>query len=166
MIQVQFDNTQPGHVQIDLRSNLSMSLDRFAAVFLVLSLIMLLVAVYPLVLGLWPVMVIASLHIGLVGWCFRQAWRGNWVRQTLHFGVETVTIEHLAAKQNWRLEWPVSWLKLITRHDQLGQPRLYLQRQGQAQEIGAFLPSHERMELRDLLNQAMAQRTAWKNNNF
>lgn len=163
MIQVHDDNQESGDLQIALLSNVSMSLDRFFAVFLILSLVMLLVALYPVMLGLWPVMVIAATHVVLVGWCFRQAWRGNWARQTLHFGTETVTITHRTARQYWTLEWPIVWLKLDHQSDHLGQPRLYLQLQGRSQEIGSFLPANERAELGTLLTDALSQRTAWVN---
>ncbi|HEY7906568.1 MAG TPA: DUF2244 domain-containing protein [Wenzhouxiangella sp.] len=161
MIQVHKATDSGTELTIELLSNLSMSLDRFFAVFLVLSAVMLVVALYPLILGLWPVMVIALVHVGLVGWCFRRAWRGNWARQVIHFGPETVTIVHLTADKRWQLEWPVNWLRLAQDLDQQGQPRVYLQRQGLRQEIGEFLPTHERHELRGLIGQALAQRTAW-----
>ncbi len=161
MIQVHNTTNSGTELTIELLSNLSMSLDRFFAVFLVLSAVMLMVALYPLILGLWPVMVIAMVHVALVGWCFRRAWRGNWARQVIHFGPETVTIVHLTAKETWQLEWPVSWLRLSQGLDRQGQPRVYLQRQGQKQEIGEFLPTQERHELQSLMKQALAQRTAW-----
>ena len=146
---------------IELYSNLSMTLDRFFAVFLVISAVTLLISIYPLALGLWPVMVISLIHIVLVGLCFRSAWRGNWVREIIHFDAQTVTIKHLAVNKSWQVEWPVAWLRLGRRADRQGHVRLYLDQHGQKQEIGGFLPSHERDELNGLLTSALARRTAW-----
>lgn len=161
MIQVHEPTDSGAELTIELLSNLSMSLDRFFAVFLVLSAVMLVVALYPLILGLWPVMVIALVHVCFVGCCFRRAWRGNWARQIIHFGSETVTIVHSAASKRWHLEWPVDWLRLSQAVDKQGQPRVYLQRQGLRQEIGGFLPMDERHQLKELMREILAERTAW-----
>jgi len=148
---------------IELYSNLSMSLDRFFAVFLVLSSFILLIALYPLMLGLWPVMVIALFHVVMVGLCFRSAWRGNWAREVIHFGPETVTIEHLEARKRWSLEWPSDWLRVGQKPDGRGELRVWLQRQAQATELGSFLPSEERHELFLLIKTMLADKTAWSN---
>lgn len=161
MIQVHEQLGDTDDITIELLSNLSMTLDRFFAVFLVLSAVMLMVALYPLMLGLWPVMVISVIHVFLVGWCFRRAWRGNWARQIIHFGPETVTIQHATASDRWRLEWSVSWLRLTQALDKQGQARIYLHRQGLKQEIGAFLPTQERQELQHLIKRILSKRTAW-----
>ncbi len=154
--------TEPSDdLTIELYSNLSMSLDRFFAVFLVISAITLLIAIYPLALGLWPVMVISLIHIVLVGLCFRSAWRGNWVREIIHFDAETVTIRHLAANKSWQVQWPVTWLRLAHNADRQGHVRVYLGQHGQNQEIGGFLPAHERSELSGLMKTALAKRTGW-----
>lgn len=146
---------------IELYSNLSMSLDRFAAVFLVLSAIILLIALYPLMLGLWPVMAIAVFHVVIVGYCFRSAWRGNWAREVIHFGPETVTIEHATAKENWSLEWPLAWLRVNQVVDRRGQPRVLLSKEALSTEIGAFLPCAERRELYALMKTELTKKTAW-----
>lgn len=161
MIQVHEQKDARDGVTIELLSNLSMSLDRFFAVFLALSAFMLMIALYPLILGLWPVMAIALVHVCLVGWCFRRAWRGNWARQIIHFGPETVTILHATVSKRWQLEWSVDWLRLTQAIDKQGQPHVYLQRQGLKQEIGEFLPTQERHELKELIREILAQRTAW-----
>lgn len=161
MIEVKTNQDADQDFTVALFSNLSMSLDRFFAVFLVLSAVTLIVAIYPLILGLWPVMAIAVVHILCVGLCFRSAWRGNWARQTLHFGSETVTIEHLAKDERWSIEWPLPWLRLEAKQDRRGHHRLFLAMQGQSKEIGGFLPEQERQALGELLTNTLAQRTAW-----
>ena len=161
MIKVETNQHAGQEFKVALFSNLSMSLDRFFAVFLVLSAVTLMVAMYPLMLGLWPVMAIALIHILCVGLCFRSAWRGNWARQTLHFGAETVTIEHLARDEQWSIEWPLPWLRLVEKQDPRGHHRLFLAMQGQTKEIGGFLPDQERQALGELLTNTLAQRTAW-----
>lgn len=161
MIKTRHNADSEDELTIELYSNLSMSLDRFFAVFLVISAVTLLISIYPLALGLWPVMVISLIHIVLVGLCFRSAWRGNWVREIIHFDAETVTIKHLAARKSWRVQWPVTWLRLARSADRQGHVRLYLGQHGQKQEIGGFLPSHERDELSGLIKTALTQRTGW-----
>lgn len=161
MIQVHKNPSVADEITIELLSNLSMTLDRFFAVFLVLSAVMLMIALYPLMLGLWPVMVIAVIHVCLVGWCFRRAWRGNWARQIIHFGPETVTIQHATASDRWRLEWSVHWLRLTQALDKQGQAHVYLHWQGLKQEIGGFLPTQEREELQQLMKGILSQKTAW-----
>ncbi|MEM7053180.1 MAG: DUF2244 domain-containing protein, partial [Pseudomonadota bacterium] len=66
---------------IELLSNLSLTLDRLAGFFLMLSTVTLLVALWPTVMGYWPIMLVAFIHLAIVGWCFRLAWRGHWARQ-------------------------------------------------------------------------------------
>lgn len=146
---------------IELYSNLSMSLDRFAAVFLVLSAVILLVALYPLMLGLWPVMAIALFHVVMVGYCFRSAWRGNWAREVIHFGPETVTIEHATARENWSVEWPLAWLRVNQVVDRRGQLHVLLRKEALSAEIGSFLPHDERCELYELMKTALTKKTAW-----
>jgi uncharacterized membrane protein len=128
MIKTRHNTDSEDELTIELYSNLSMSLDRFFAVFLVISAVTLL---------------------------------SNWVREIIHFDAETVTIRHLAASKSWRVQWPVTWLRLARSADRQGRVRLYLSQHGQKQEIGGFLPSHERDELSGLIKTALTQRTGW-----
>ena len=161
MIRLKPDSSVEHLETIELYSNLSMSLDRFFAVFLALSGVILLVALYPLILGLWPVMAIALFHILMVGCCFRSAWRGNWAREVIHFGPETVTIEHAAAKENWSLEWPLAWLKVNQVPDRRKGLIVLLRKEALSKEIGAFLPCEERRELYELVRNVLSKKTAW-----
>jgi uncharacterized membrane protein len=146
---------------IDLYSNLSMSLDRFFAVFMVLSAVTLLIAIYPLALGLWPVMIIALIHVVLVGVCFRSAWRGNWARETICFDAENITIRHLAANKSWQVTWPTTWLRIVSITDKHKENRVYLCQHNQKQEIGGFLPQDERKHLEKIMKKTLSERTAW-----
>lgn len=156
------DHSESGdELTIELYSNLSMSLDQFFAVVTVLSIVTLLVAIYPLALGLWPVMIIALIHVAVVGSCFRLAWRGIWARETIYFDAENITVKHLAANKSWQVHWPASWLRVELSRTKNGSTKLYIKQHSQKQEIGEFLPPHERNQVSDLIKSALTQRTAW-----
>lgn len=161
MITVINSNIDDEELTIELCSNLSMSLDNFFAVFLVISAFILIISTYQLSLGLWPVMIISLIHIALVGLCFRSAWRSNWVRETIYFDANTVTIKHLAANNSWKMQWPTTWIRTELSRAKNGSTRLYIKQHDQKQEIGGFLPPNERDELCGLIRTALTQRTGW-----
>jgi len=148
-------------LKLELRSNLSISLDRLMGVFLVLSGFTLLVAVWPMVLGLWPVMLAALIHVVIVGICFRAAWRGNWARECISADQEGVLIEHYDARVKRRQRLPIAWLRVQQETQRLKGPRVYLVERGQRYELGRFLPDSERAELGQLLTRLLAGRSAW-----
>jgi uncharacterized membrane protein len=165
VIEVHDNPENPGFVIIDARANLSMSLERLATVFLGLSAVTLLVALGPLILGLWPILVIALVHLLIVGWCFRLAWRGNWARERLVVGPETLVVEHYALHDQSRKSWPVAWVQVQTDDCFAGDQRIFLACQGQRQQIGAFLPVSERLELAQALKESLRPLTAWSAEN-
>lgn len=148
-------------VKLELRSNLSMSLDRLMGIFLVLSGFTLLVAVWPMVLGLWPVMLAALIHVVIVGVCFRAAWRGNWARQCISADQDGVLIEHYDARVTRRHRLPIAWLRVQMDAQRMKGPRVYLVERGERHELGRFLPDSERAELGQLLKRLLAARSAW-----
>lgn len=87
--------------KIQLRSNLSWSLDRLAGFFLVMSTVTLLVALLPTLMGYWSIMIAAILHVAIVGWCFRLAWRGNWARQSERMEAGKLIQQALAPHSAW-----------------------------------------------------------------
>lgn len=147
--------------QLELRSNLSMSLDRLMAVFLVLSAFTLMIALWPLMLGLWPVMLAALIHVVLVGFCFRAAWRGNWARQRISAEADGLSIEHYDAKITRRTQLPMEWLRVQMDSHRLGGTRVFLVERGHRHEVGRFLPDSERAELGPLLKRLLTPRSAW-----
>lgn len=158
-------STQEGRAQsIEVLSNLSLTLDRLAGFFLVLSTVTLLVALWPTVMGYWPIMVMALIHLAIVGACFRIAWRGNWMRQTVRIDSETVRIELRTAREHRQIEWPASWVRVeVGRAGR--EPRVDLCLHGRRIEIGHFVPADERLQAAELLREALAAYSAWDNTN-
>jgi uncharacterized membrane protein len=161
VIEVHENPEHPDFVIIDAKSNLSMSLDRLAAVFLGLSAVTLLVALGPLFVGLWPILVIAIVHLSIVGWCLRLAWRENWARERLAVGPEWLTVEHFDLRNRARNQWPVAWVRVQTEPSRLDDVRVYLDCKGRRQQIGAFLPTSERLELAQALTKSLQPLSAW-----
>ena len=147
---------------IEARSNLSMTLDRLTVVFLGISAVTLVVAMGPVLVGLWPVLVVAVVHLVIVGVCFRSAWRGNWARELFSIGPEMVRLEHYESRRCESKEWPAAWVRVQTERRPLGDRRIYLSCQGERQQIGAFLPVSERVELAEILNQRLQPISAWR----
>jgi len=141
-------------------SNLSISLTRLFLIFAVLSVITLGIAVALAFWGFWPILIFAFVHLFAVGWCFRLAWRGNWARQRILIGPDTMTVEETALKHHQRVEWPTPWVRVEIRRSR-GEPRVYLTQSGESIEVGAFLPPAERWELAEALRQGLGPYSAW-----
>ena len=165
MIAVFDSPDRSGRSRIDVRSNLSISLDRLAGIFLGLSAVTLLVALGPLIMGLWVIMAIALVHLLIVGWCFRLAWRGNWAREHLAIGPRELTVEHYTAGSRSLTRWPVAWVRVDVEPGRLGEKRIYLSCQGRRQQLGGFLPISERLELAQMLNDRLRPWSAWGGTN-
>ncbi|MDZ7789959.1 MAG: DUF2244 domain-containing protein [Xanthomonadales bacterium] len=140
---------------IEARSNLSMSLDRLAAVFLGLSAVTLLVALGPLLLGFWPIMAAAVLHLLMVGWCMRLAWRGNWVRERMRIDSDSLTIEHFDVRRRSRSQWPSAWVQVQVENRPMGDRRVVVACHGRRQVIGEFLPTGEKLALAGALKESL-----------
>lgn len=143
------------HSVIEARSNLSMSLDRLAAVFLGLSAVTLLVALGPLLLGFWPIMLAAFVHLLIVGWCMRLAWRGNWARERMEIGRDVMTIDHFDARRKTHSEWPSPWVRVEVEEQRMGERRIVVSCHGRRQVIGEFLPTVEKLALADALKESL-----------
>ncbi len=163
MIEVHHSRTSDVPTVIEVRSNLSMTLDRLAAVFLGLSAIVLLVALCPTIMGYWPVMLAAVMHLILLGWCLRLAWRGNWVRERVLIGHKEVVIEHFDVRRQSRSSWPTSWLRVEIESRPMGERQVVVTCQGRRQVIGSFLPVQEREKLARVLKDSLRPRSAWSN---
>lgn len=147
---------------IEVRSNLSMSLDRLAAVFGGLCALTLAVVAWPVLMGLWPILLVALIHLAAVGWCFRLAWRGNWVRERLEIGRDRLVIEQFRLGHRSRRDWPVAWAQVQRGKGRFADLHVYVSNRGERQEVGAFLPVNERVELARMLENALWPRTAWR----
>lgn len=146
--------------RLELLSNLSLSFDRLAVVFLALSAVTLVVALLPTLMGFWPILVIAVIHLAIVGWCFRLAWRGYWRRQALSISGESVSLIDCSARGTTKQRWPAAWVRVDV--DRRGtEPRLFLAMHGERVELGDFVPPEERLEAAEWLRQALIPRSAW-----
>lgn len=146
--------------RIELLSNLSLTFDRLAGVFLLLSAVTLVVALLPTLMGYWPILVIAVVHLAIVGWCFRLAWRGYWRRQALSVSDDAVRLIDVSARGTIEQSWPAAWVRIDV--DRRGSdPRLFLAMHGERVEVGAFVPPEERLEAAEWLRQALMPRSGW-----
>jgi uncharacterized membrane protein len=161
MIVVSRNPDNPEFEVVELKSNLSISLDRLVAVFLGLSTVTLLVAVGPLILGLWPVMVVALVHLIAVGICLRTAWRGHWVRERIQIGPGALRVDRYSTRGATSAEWPLAWVRVNVEKCSLGEKRVYLACQGRHQELGAFLPVEERLTAAEEINHRIRPLSAW-----
>jgi uncharacterized membrane protein len=166
MIDVSPNPDHPDFEIVELRSNLSISLDRLFFVFLGLSTITLLVAIGPLIVGLWPVMVVAILHLVAVGLCLRLAWRGHWAREQILIGPETLEFHRFLSDNEQRGQFPLAWVRVVVETGRFGDRRIYLACQGQRQEMGAFLPVDERLEAAKEMNERIRPLSAWSHKNL
>jgi len=156
-------DTEMSATRIEVLSNLSLTLDRLAGVFLLLSGATLLVALLPTLLGYWPIMVIAVIHLTIVGWCFRLAWRGNWARQEITIDADRVrVVSRTARSEGWR-DWPTGWVRLRQTSTH-GEPQILLGLGGQEVEIGRFVPAGERVEAATRIMRALQPHSAWSRN--
>ena len=147
--------------RIEVLSNLSLTLDRLAGFFLVLSTVTLTVALLPTLLGYWPIMAIAIVHLAIVGWCFRVAWRGHWARQDITVDPDRLRVDFRTARGVEQHELPTAWVRVEQRSAR-GEPRVYLALHGKRIEIGSFVPAEERIEAARCINRALEPHSAWK----
>jgi len=149
--------------RIQVLSNLSLTLDRLAGFFLALSAVTLTVALLPTLLGYWPIMVIAIVHLVVVGWCLRIAWRGHWARQDITVDPNRVRVDFRTARGVEHHELPTEWVWLEQRSAH-GEPRIYLVLHGKRIEIGSFVPADERIEAARTIIRALEPHSAWQVN--
>jgi len=146
--------------RIEVLSNLSLTLDSLAFVFLGLSAVTLTVALLPTLLGYWPIMAIAIVHLLVVGWCFRIAWRGHWARQDITVDCDIVQVDLRTAKGLQRQRLAASWAKVEKRFVR-GEPRVFVALHGTQIEIGSFVPAEERIEAANSITRALEPFSAW-----
>jgi uncharacterized membrane protein len=162
MIALQETEKSTDSFVIEALSNVSITLDKLMAVFAALCLVTLLVVAWPVVLGLWPVLVVALLHLVAVGWCLRSAWRRNWARERIWIEGDKLVVEHFRAGLVKRSEWPAAWTRVRTEPGRFADLQVFVGSQGKSQEIGAFLPVKERAQLARMLGRALQSQSAWR----
>jgi len=166
MIDVTRNPDHPDFEIVELRSNLSISLDRLALVFVGLSTITMLVAIGPLIVGLWPVMAAAVLHLVAVGLCLRLAWRGHWARERILIGPKSLQFSRLSKGSEEKGEFPLAWVHIVVESGRFGDRRIYLACKGRRQEVGAFLPIDERLQAAEEMKERIRPLSAWSHKNL
>jgi len=141
MIDVQRQDKPIECTVVDLRSNVSMTLDRLVVLFAALSGVTLLVALGPMLLGLWPIMAIA---------------------ERLVIDPRRVIVEHFDAKGRTFNQWPSAWVRVEWQRGPLGDRYPALSSHGRRQAIGQFLPEQERQEVSAIVSQCLRSVTAWR----
>lgn len=162
MLQVHATEQPPGDMVIETRSNLSMSLEGLTAVFCGICVVTLLVVAWPVFMGLWPILLAALLHLAVVGWCFRAAWRGNWARERLLLKGDNLVVEQFRLGRQSKSDWPAAWTRVELVPGRLGNKQVFIGCHGQRLEIGAFLPVHEREELAAAVKGMLNRRSPWR----
>jgi len=147
--------------RIEVLSNLSLTLDRLAGFFLALSAVTLTVALLPTLLGYWPVMVIAIVHLVVVGWCFRIAWRGHWARQDITVDSDRVRVDFRTVRGVEQHQLPTDWVRVEQRSAR-GEPRVFLVLHAERIEIASFVPAGERIEAAKSIIRALEPHSAWQ----
>lgn len=160
MLHFQASDHQSGQKGIEARSNLSMSLEGLTAVFGGICVVTLLVVAWPVFMGLWPLLLVALVHLFLVGWCLRLAWRGNWARETLRVDGDHLIVEQFRLGRQSRSTWPVSWTRVELIPGRLGEKQLFLAFGRRRLELGAFLPVNEREELANAAHHLLQEHAA------
>lgn len=163
MIHATAENVEKSITRIEVLANLSLTLDRLAGAFLALSAVTLLVALLPTLLGYWPIMAIAVVHLALVGWCLRLAWRGNWARQDITVDSDQVVVEHRTASGRHSHVLPTGWVRVEQRSVR-GEVRIFLALHEKRIEIGSFVPAVERLEAARRIVSALQPHSAWQPN--
>ena len=161
MVREHSSENAPDVLRIEVLSNLSITLDRLAGFFLLLSGVTLIVALLPTLLGYWPIMAIAVIHLMIVGWCFRLAWLGNWARQDIEVDSREIRVCLTTSRERQSVCWPVEWV--CVRHCRSrGEMKLYLCLHDRRLEIGRFVPEAERLEAGRLIARALEPYSAWR----
>ncbi|MDT8437777.1 MAG: DUF2244 domain-containing protein [Wenzhouxiangellaceae bacterium] len=140
--------------RLELLSNLSWSLDRLVAFFGLLCIVTLAVALWPTLMGFWPIMAIAVLHLVGVGVALRLAWRGHWERQDITLDGDTLRIEHRTAGEQRVVRWPLARVRVevVMR---AGEPRAFVCLHDRRLELGRFLPATERVDAAQTLQRML-----------
>lgn len=160
MLHVLSTEQSPDQMMIEARSNLSLSLEELTAVFGGICVVTLLVVAWPVFMGLWPILLAALLHLALVGWCLRAAWRGNWARERLRLEGDDLVVEQFRLGRQERSTWPIAWTRIQLVPGRLRKQRLFVCFQGRKLELGSFLPVNEREELAGALHHMLSQGSA------
>ncbi len=138
--------TGTDYMVLQARANCSSSLSQLALVFAWLSAVTLLIAIYLAIQGFWPVLAFAIIHLLLVGWALRMAWRRNWRMLEVRIDPQHIRVLINQAGMLSESQLTTGWTRVVYHP---GQPpardnRVLLSCQGCCLELGQFLNCQER----------------------
>lgn len=140
------------------RANVSSSLPQLVQAFALISGLTLIIALVLTVMGFWPVLVFAALHLLIVGWALRVAWRNNWHVLQLVLDYEQLRLLANHAGYVSETSLPSAWCRVEYRAGATpaAEHRLWLVCRGNRIELGRFLNNQERKLLARRLQQGLS----------
>ncbi len=95
--------------------------------------------------GFWPVLAIAVLEIGALGWALYLSMRASGHREAIIVDGDTIRIESLDASGSHCVEFTRHWARVTLRAVvATKRSRLYIESHGRGCEVGRFLTEEER----------------------
>ncbi|MDH3788722.1 MAG: DUF2244 domain-containing protein [Xanthomonadales bacterium] len=114
--------------------------------------------------GYWPVLLIAVIQLALVAWILIRAWQRTWVSEVIEIGEDRISVTHQRHHKKRRYELVTAWTVVELKQPDIAwySPRVII-RSGKTQvELGSFLTSEERLQLREQLQSAIRKHSAIK----
>jgi uncharacterized membrane protein len=117
--------------------------------------------------GYWPVLMIAVVQIILVAWLLIRAWEQAWIVEKIEIGPGRIMITHQRYRDKRQLGLDSAWARIRVEQAESPwyAPRLLLRSGNQEIELGAFLTGEEKIQLAEYLSAALAQHSAWQEQN-
>lgn len=125
-----------------------MSSQQWWLVSLLLASVTLVIALWLTLLGYWPILVAALLHLLLAGIGLRTAIAENRCSETICIDAESITVAQRQRERERYWQQSLHWLRLeLRQHEQRGIPALILHANGKHLELGRFLNEQEKATL-------------------
>jgi len=136
------------HWCLQVSSNASMSSQHWWLVSMLLAAVTLIIAVWLTVLGFWPILIAAVLHLLLAGIGLRTAIAENRCSETICIEADKVSVVHRHRHRQRRWQQSLHWLRLeLQQREQRSIPALILHANGSQLELGGFLNEQEKATL-------------------
>jgi len=138
----------PEHWCLQVSSNASMSSQHWWLVSMLLAAVTLLIALWLTVLGYWPILIAALLHLLLAGIGLRTAVIENRCSETICVEAEHISVVQQQRQRQRHWQQTAHWLRLaLQQRSQRGIPALILHANGEQLELGRFLNEQEKATL-------------------
>jgi len=117
------------------------------------------VALFFALQGLWPVLPIAGVEVGLLAWAVRASQRKGLEREVILVSDQNVVIERRGPAGSWRTVFPRHWSRVTLRDPQAASypSRLTIESHGRACEVGRFLTEEERRGVAERLRRLVGK---------